>query len=283
VYFKGWSGVQLPSAMGWRFLATIGALGWPANQGSQGFLAGEHASHGQRGFERKKGGSSDGGLPRRKAGNGSEGPDVTVTAVAADNSDSQSRHGGKHHRRRVHRHVCRVRSGCQLEGSLAYPNGEVAPFTGVGEPVRKDVWVENGVVKNLSYSRFWAERKGVPAKAGMSNFIMSGGEASTDDLIQSVARGVLITRFWYIRALNPRTLTQTGLTRDGTFLIENGRIGRPVTVRPRYLRVRLILELILALKAAMGPGVARAIPPAETGIRRRPRAAAVSRRAPWGS
>ncbi len=110
-----------------------------------------------------------------------------------------------------------------------FANGETAPFTGVGEPVQKNVWVENGVVKDLSYSRFWAQRKGVPPKAGMSNFIMSGGEASIDDLVKSVTRGVLVTRFWYIRPLNPRTLTQTGLTRDGTFLIENGRISRPVT------------------------------------------------------
>ena len=84
-------------------------------------------------------------------------------------------------------------------------------------------------MKNLAYSRFWAERTGVPAKAGMSNLIMSGGDASLDDLIKSVTRGVLITRFWYIRGLNPRTISQTGLTRDGTFLIENGRISRPVT------------------------------------------------------
>jgi|RhiMethySRZTD1v2_1073278.scaffolds.fasta_scaffold38783_3 predicted Zn-dependent protease len=110
-----------------------------------------------------------------------------------------------------------------------FANGEVSPFTGAGDPVQRDVWVENGVMKNLSYSRFWASRKGVPPKPSMSNFIMSGGDASLDDLIKSVNRGVLITRFWYIRGLNPRMLAQTGLTRDGTFLIENGRISRPVT------------------------------------------------------
>ena len=58
---------------------------------------------------------------------------------------------------------------------------------------------------------------------------MSGGEASADDLIAATERGVLITRLWYIRALNPRTIAYTGLTRDGTFLIENGRVTRPVT------------------------------------------------------
>ena len=48
-------------------------------------------------------------------------------------------------------------------------------------------------------------------------------------MIASTKRGVLITRFWYIRGLNPRTISYTGLTRDGTFLIENGKISRPVT------------------------------------------------------
>jgi predicted Zn-dependent protease len=91
------------------------------------------------------------------------------------------------------------------------------------------VWVENGVLKTLSYSRFWAAKQGVPPRPGPSNLIMSSGDASVADMIASVKRGVLITRFWYIRPLNPRTVAFTGLTRDGTFLIENGRISRPVT------------------------------------------------------
>jgi predicted Zn-dependent protease len=57
---------------------------------------------------------------------------------------------------------------------------------------------------------------------------MAGGDATVEEMIASTARGVLITRFWYIRGLNPRTMSYTGLTRDGTFLIENGRISRPV-------------------------------------------------------
>jgi predicted Zn-dependent protease len=58
---------------------------------------------------------------------------------------------------------------------------------------------------------------------------MSGGDTSVDEMIKTVKRGVLITRFWYIRGLNPRIVGFTGLTRDGTFLIENGNIARPVT------------------------------------------------------
>ena len=58
---------------------------------------------------------------------------------------------------------------------------------------------------------------------------MAGGAATLEEMIQSTKRGVLITRFWYIRGLNPRIVSFTGLTRDGTFLIENGKIAKPVT------------------------------------------------------
>ncbi|HKT78757.1 MAG TPA: TldD/PmbA family protein [Vicinamibacterales bacterium] len=111
----------------------------------------------------------------------------------------------------------------------AFKNGEAAPFTGVGEPMRAETWVENGVLKTLAYSRFWASRKNTAAKPSMANFVMSGGTASLEEMIASVKRGVLITRFWYIRPINPRLMSQTGLTRDGTFLIENGKVARPVT------------------------------------------------------
>jgi predicted Zn-dependent protease len=111
----------------------------------------------------------------------------------------------------------------------AEKNAETSPFTNAGLPAQREVWIENGVLKSLAYSRFWAAKQGVAPTAGLSNFIMSGGDASLDDLIRSVRRGVLITRFWYIRALNPRAVSFTGLTRDGTFLIENGKIARPVT------------------------------------------------------
>ena len=108
-------------------------------------------------------------------------------------------------------------------------NAETGSFTGGGFPVGRETWVEKGVLKTLSYSRFWADRKGVAPKPPGLNFVMSGGAASIDDMIRETRRGVLITRFWYIRGLNPRIASFTGLTRDGTFLIENGKLSRPVT------------------------------------------------------
>ena len=80
---------------------------------------------------------------------------------------------------------------------------------------------------------------------------MSGADASLDDLIKSVKRGVLITRFWYIRPLNHRIISFTGLTRDGTFLIENGKIARPVT----NFRFNQSLAELLANIEALGKPV----------------------------
>jgi predicted Zn-dependent protease len=61
-----------------------------------------------------------------------------------------------------------------------------------------------------------------------TSFIMSGGTTSLDDMIKSTTRGILVTRLWYLREVDPRTILYTGLTRDGTFLIENGKISKAV-------------------------------------------------------
>ena len=82
------------------------------------------------------------------------------------------------------------------------------------------------MLKNLSYSRYWAQKQGKEATPQPGNLIMDGGTATMDDLIKGVERGVLVTRFWYIRSLDPQTLLVTGLTRDGLFLIEKGQ-GHP--------------------------------------------------------
>ena len=116
-----------------------------------------------------------------------------------------------------------------IQSSPKAQDAETSPFTGDGSPVRPEVWVENGLLRALSYNRSWADRQGVEPRATPQNLIMSGGNATVEEMIASIRRGVLITRFWYIRGLNPRTISYTGLTRDGTFLIENGKISRPVT------------------------------------------------------
>lgn len=103
-----------------------------------------------------------------------------------------------------------------------------ATWSGDGQPVDKLSLVENGVVKNLFYDRFWAEKKGVAPVPFPGSVIFQGGNASIEDLIKDTKRGILVTRLWYIRAVDPQTLLYTGLTRDGTFYIENGKIQYPV-------------------------------------------------------
>jgi predicted Zn-dependent protease len=103
-----------------------------------------------------------------------------------------------------------------------------APFTGDGLPTRRTVWIENGVVKTLNYDRYWAQKKGVSPTASGGSLRMSGGASSLDEMIAGTPRGLLVTRFWYLRPVDQRTILYTGLTRDGTFLIESGRISRAV-------------------------------------------------------
>ena len=97
-----------------------------------------------------------------------------------------------------------------------------------GQPLKKTVWIDKGIVKNLSYSRYWAEKKGTQPLPGQRGFIMEGGTKSLDELIKGTEKGILVTRFWYIRSVDPQTLLLTGLTRDGTFYIENGQIKFPI-------------------------------------------------------
>jgi len=110
------------------------------------------------------------------------------------------------------------------------PADKLAPepvFGDDGLPKRRTVWVENGVLQNLIYPRFWAQQKGHGPVPWPRSFVMAGGSASVDDMIRDTKRGVLVTRLWYIRMLNVSKLVLTGLTRDGNFLIEDGRIVGP--------------------------------------------------------
>lgn len=110
-----------------------------------------------------------------------------------------------------------------------------APFDQEGLPIQRRVWIENGVLKNLTYSRFWAQKQGAQPTGGGGGFggggfpgglKMMGGTKSLDELIAGTQRGILVTHFFYIRSLDQRTVMLTGLTRDGTFLIENGKISK---------------------------------------------------------
>jgi predicted Zn-dependent protease len=103
-----------------------------------------------------------------------------------------------------------------------------APFDSQGLPIGRTVWIEKGILTNLAYTRFWAQKQGVrpTGNALAGGLALTGGTRSTEEIIAGCSRGILVTHFFYIRSLDPRTVLQTGLTRDGTFLIENGKIVR---------------------------------------------------------
>ncbi len=102
------------------------------------------------------------------------------------------------------------------------------PFDGEGMRLGRQVWVENGNLKQLQYSRFWAKKQNKVATGGATSLKMQGGSSSMDEMIRSTQRGILVTRLWYLREVDPRTILYTGLTRDGTYLIEEGRISRSI-------------------------------------------------------
>ena len=108
------------------------------------------------------------------------------------------------------------------------PDVPVAPWAQDGQARGKTYWIKNGVVENMFRSRFWAQKTEKDSIPFPANGIMAGTDTSLDELIADTKRGVLITRLWYIRTVDPQTLLYTGLTRDGTFFIENGKIAYPI-------------------------------------------------------
>ncbi len=108
------------------------------------------------------------------------------------------------------------------------PTLYTAPFNAEGLPNRRMIWVDKGTLSNLAYDRFWAQRQNVQPSGFASGYMMAGGDATVEQMIASTERGLLVTRFWYMRPVDQRTILFTGLTRDGTFMIENGRVTHPV-------------------------------------------------------
>ena len=120
----------------------------------------------------------------------------------------------------------------------ADPDLLAQPFDADGLPLRRRVWVENGVLTQLAYTRFWAQKQGKEATGGggggggfggtPGGLKFPGGTQTLDQLVAGCQRGVLVTHFFYTNVLDARSGLMTGLTRDGTFLVEGGKIVRAV-------------------------------------------------------
>jgi PmbA protein len=141
-----------------------------------------------------------------------------------------------------------------------HPQQLGTPFDGEGIPRQRVNLVENGIPRNLVYSRAGAKRSGkkptghgfaLPNEYGEApmNLVFGGGDSSLEKMIASTDRGLLVTRVWYIREVDPYEKIMTGMTRDGLYLVENGKVSSAV----RNFRFNQSLIELLQNVEAMSP------------------------------
>jgi predicted Zn-dependent protease len=122
-----------------------------------------------------------------------------------------------------------------LRDDVFHPSQTGAPFDGEGIPRQRVALVKRGVVKSLVYARQTAHKMQkqatghgfpLPNELGEAplNIVMEGERSSLEDMVKSTPKGLLVTRFWYIREVDPYQKILTGMTRDGTFWIEDGQV-----------------------------------------------------------
>ncbi len=116
----------------------------------------------------------------------------------------------------------------QVQRNPAHPLLQAGTFFDDGLSNNPLDIITKGIPQTLSYSRYWAQQQDKQPTGMMYPIAMTGGEASIADLIAQTQQGILVSRAWYVRYINPRTLEVTGMTRDGTFWIEDGAIAYPI-------------------------------------------------------
>jgi len=149
-----------------------------------------------------------------------------------------------------------------LWDDVCHPLQTGEPYDGEGMPRQKVLLVDRGVPKNLVYSRATAKKmKKKPTGHGFAlpneygeapmNLVFAGGDKSVDDMVRSTERGILVTRLWYIREVDPYEKILTGMTRDGTFLVEDGRVAGGI----RNFRFNQSAIELLSNVEMLGPAV----------------------------
>jgi predicted Zn-dependent protease len=147
-----------------------------------------------------------------------------------------------------------------ITDDVYHPEQLGAPFDGEGIPRQRVLLVDRGVLRNLVYSRRSAKKSGtrptghgfpLPNEYGEApmNLVIDGGKTSIDEMIAATNRGLLVTRLWYIRELDPYAKVMTGMTRDGLFLVEKGRVTQSV----RNFRFNQSILQMLKHVEALGP------------------------------
>jgi predicted Zn-dependent protease len=117
-----------------------------------------------------------------------------------------------------------------LYSDPAHPELPSAPSTAEGIAASRFSLIKSGVLENLEYARFWAQEKKRDPSPGAVNYIMESTQppVTTEAMIKGMERGLVISRFWYVRQIDPRAIMLTGLTRDGLWWVEKGQIRYPV-------------------------------------------------------
>jgi len=135
-------------------------------------------------------------------------------------------------------------------------------FSSDGQALGKSVWLDAGKLQQLLTSRYWAGQNGLAVKPAPNNLVLSGDGSALEELIRSTDDGILVTRFWYIRSTDARTLGFTGMTRDGTYRIENGEVTHPVVDMRWNESVLKVLDHVVASgkPVATGEFMAMAMP-----------------------
>ena len=178
-------------------------------------------------------------------------PDFSATAIRDGRSFLQDRIG-----------ATLFGENITIHDDVCHPLASGAPFDGEGVPRQRLTLVERGVVRDVAYCRQAARLAGaaptghgfpLPNELGEApaNIVMAGGEVSLAEMIASTERGVLLTRVWYIREVDPYRKIMTGMTRDGTFLVEGGQVARGV----RNFRFNESLIDLLGAVEALSPAV----------------------------
>ncbi len=116
----------------------------------------------------------------------------------------------------------------QLRRDPAHPLLQGSGSDHQGLPLDPLHLVCDGVLQHLSYDRYWAQQQGCAPTGDLEPLVMAGSDRPLADLIATTERGILVNRAWYVRYVNPRQLEVTGMTRDGTFWIEDGRLAYPI-------------------------------------------------------
>ena len=137
-----------------------------------------------------------------------------------------------------------------FRSSLDDSDLNAAKFINGGVPAENIDWIVNGVIKNMSATRYYAKQKKLKALRPY-NIIVEGGDTSEAEMMKMVKRGVIVNNFWYIRPIDRKTGEWTGLTRDGVLYFEDGKIQKSVT----NFRWNEILHDATKRILAMGPVV----------------------------